>query len=62
MAIPISKLTVPGALPRHPDDPGDGEHQYKRKREQRVNRAVRDPILRQQRGDRKIHGEPRSSF
>ena len=40
---------------RHEDDPGDGEHEYQRQRQQRVNRTVGHAILRKQQRDREIH-------
>jgi hypothetical protein len=40
---------------RHPDHARDREHQHQREREQRVDRAVGDAVLRQQRGDRDVH-------
>ena len=40
---------------RHPDDARDREHQHQREREQRVDGAVGDAILREQRGDREVH-------
>ena len=38
---------------RHPDHARDGEDQHQRQREQRVDRAVGDAVLRQQREDRR---------
>ena len=40
----------------NPDDARDREHQHQRQREQRVDRAVGDAVLREQRGDRQVHG------